>query len=212
MSPPNCIAALLHWRTLFNLISLLDEEDQQSIWDITTTCNLLGEPLCHGVVQENADEQSASLDFTSTPKIADVHLHLDLMFQRMPSYILGRHCYSIPSPRRGNSTRSHYSLLCISVYVSSPINLMKLPPLTQNVQIGFHLCSAAKEFPRPFPQFQKLAESPQAAAISEIGLDYTWRVSSYVIQKQHQLFALYPTCDVSKQTDHHSLQGWKESG
>ena len=81
MSLPNCIAALLHWRTLFNLISLLDEEDQQSIWDITTTCNLLSEPLCHGVVQENADEQSASLDFTSTLKIADAHLHLDLMFQ-----------------------------------------------------------------------------------------------------------------------------------
>ena len=81
MLPPNSIAALLHWRTLFHLISLLEEEDQQSIWDITTTCNLLSEPLCHGVVQENADEQLASLDFTSTPKIADAHLHLDLMFQ-----------------------------------------------------------------------------------------------------------------------------------
>ena len=81
MSPPNCIPALLHWRTLFNLIPLLDKEDQQSIRDITTTCNLLSEPLCHGVVQENADEQSASLDFTSPPKVADTHLHLDLMFQ-----------------------------------------------------------------------------------------------------------------------------------
>ena len=82
MSPPNCIAALLHWRTLFNLISLLNEEDQKSIQNINTTCNLLGEPLCSGVVH-NANEQSAPLDFTSPPKIADAHLHLDLMFQRM---------------------------------------------------------------------------------------------------------------------------------
>ena len=50
MSPPNCIAALLHWRTLFNLISLLDEEDQKSIQNINTTCNLLGEPVCSGVL------------------------------------------------------------------------------------------------------------------------------------------------------------------
>ena len=78
MSPPNCIAALLHWRTLFNLISLLNKEDQKSIWNINTTCNLLGEPVCSGVVH-NADEQSASLDFTSPLKIADAHLHL--MFQ-----------------------------------------------------------------------------------------------------------------------------------
>ena len=80
MLPPNCIAALLHWRTLLNLISLLNEEGQKSIWNINTTCNLLGEPVCSGVVH-NADEQSASLDFTSPPKIADAHLHLDLMFQ-----------------------------------------------------------------------------------------------------------------------------------
>ena len=80
MSPPHCIAALLHWRTRFNLISLLDE-DQQNIQNINTTCNLLSEPLCCDVVQDNADEQSASLDFTLTPKIADMHLHLDLMFQ-----------------------------------------------------------------------------------------------------------------------------------
>ena len=50
MSPPNCIAALLHWRTLFNLISLLDEEAQQNIWNINTTCNLHGEPLYSDVV------------------------------------------------------------------------------------------------------------------------------------------------------------------
>ena len=74
MSPPNCIAALLHWRTLFNLISFLNKEDQKSIWNINTTCNLLGEPVCSGVVH-NADEQSESLDFTSTSKIADAHLH-----------------------------------------------------------------------------------------------------------------------------------------
>ena len=53
-------------------------------------------------------------------------------------------------------------------------NLRKLPPLAQNVQIGFYLCSAAKEFPHLFPQFQKLAESPHAAAIGLIGLNYTW--------------------------------------
>ena len=64
-------------------------------------------------------------------------------------------------------------------------DLMKLPPLTQNVQIGFHPHSAAKEFPCLFPQFQELGESPQAAAIGEIGLNYTHGVSSYVIQKQH---------------------------
>ena len=39
-------------------------------------------------------------------------------------------------------------------------DLMKLPPLAQNVQIGFHPRSAAKEFPPLFPQFQRLAESP----------------------------------------------------
>ena len=83
MSPPNCIAALLHWRTLFNLISLLNEEDQQSLRNINTACNLLGEPLCCGGIQNNADEQSASLDFTSPPKIADTHLHVDLIFQQM---------------------------------------------------------------------------------------------------------------------------------
>ena len=80
MSPPNCIAALLHWRTLFNLILLLNEEDQKTIQNINTTCNLLGEPMCSDVVH-NVDEQLASLDFASPLKIADAHLHLDLMFQ-----------------------------------------------------------------------------------------------------------------------------------
>ena len=56
-------------------------------------CNLLGEPLYHsGVVENNADEELASLDSTSEQsispsppimKIEDVHLHLDLMFQKM---------------------------------------------------------------------------------------------------------------------------------
>ena len=91
MSPPNCIAALLHWRTLFNLISLLNEEEQESIWNINTTCNLLGEPICSGVVH-NADEQSASLDFTSPPKVADAHL-LRFDVSVNASYILGRHCH-----------------------------------------------------------------------------------------------------------------------
>ena len=69
-------------------------------------------------------------------------------------------------------------------------NLMKLPPLAQNVQIEFHPRSAAKEFPHLFLQFQRLAESPQVAAIGEIGLDYTRGISSHVIQKQYQLFRL----------------------
>ena len=69
-------------------------------------------------------------------------------------------------------------------------DLMKLPPLAQNVQVGFHPRSAAKEFPHLFPQFQKLGNSPQVAAIGEIGLDYTRGISSHVIQKQYQLFGL----------------------
>ena len=69
-------------------------------------------------------------------------------------------------------------------------NLMKLPPLTQNVQIGFHPRSAAREFLCLFPKFQRLAESLQVAAIGEIGLDYTRGISSHVTQKQYQLFGL----------------------
>ena len=61
-------------------------------------------------------------------------------------------------------------------------DLMKLPPLAQNVQIGFHPRSAAKEFLHLFPQFQKLAKSPQVAAIGEINMDYTRGVSSYAIE------------------------------
>ena len=164
MLPPNCIAAVLHWRTLFNLISLLNKDDQKSIQNINTTCNLLGEPVCSGVVH-NADEQSASLDFTSPPKIADAHLHLDLMFQRMQV-----------SSWEDAATKFHHPEEEIPLEVIIPCyafpsmypqqsDLMKLPPLAQNVQVGFHLRSAAKEFPRLFPQFQKLANSPQVAAI-----------------------------------------------
>ena len=69
-------------------------------------------------------------------------------------------------------------------------NLMKLPPLPQNVQIGFHPRSAAREFLCLFLKFQRLAESPQVAAIGEIGPDYTRGISSHVIQKQYQLFGL----------------------
>ena len=69
-------------------------------------------------------------------------------------------------------------------------DLMKLPPLAQNVHIGFHPRSAANKFPHLFLQFQKLAESPQVAAIGEIGLDCTRGISSYTIQKQYQLFRL----------------------
>ena len=69
-------------------------------------------------------------------------------------------------------------------------DLIKLPPLTQNLQIGFHPRSAAREFLHLFPQFQRLADSPQVAAIGEIGLDYTRGISSHIIQKQYQLFRL----------------------
>ena len=190
MSPPNCIAALLHWITLFNLILLLDEEDQQNIQNFNTICNLLGEPLFCDVVQDNADEQSTSLDFTSTPKIADTHLHLDLMFQQMQVTSWEDAAMKFYHPDEEIPLEviiPCYTFLSMYPHQS---NLMKLPPLTQNVQIGFYPRSAAREFPHLFPKFQRLARFPQVAAIGEIGLDYTRGISSHAIQKQCQLFRL----------------------
>ena len=209
MSPPNCIAALLHWRTFFNPISLL-EEDQQSIWNINTTCNLLGEPLCHDVVHDNADELSASLDFTSTPKIADARLHLDLMFQQMQVTSWEDAATKFHHPEE--EIPLEVIILCYAFLSMYPrqSHLMKLPPFAQNIQIGFHPRSVAKEFPCLFLQFHRLAKSPQVVAIGEIGLDYTRGISSHAIQKQYQLFGLSIQVAMSCNQLSHSLQRWAE--
>ena len=44
MSPPNCIAALLHWQILLNLICHLIQKVQDDIRSISTQCSFLGEP------------------------------------------------------------------------------------------------------------------------------------------------------------------------
>ena len=42
---PNSAAAMLHWRTLVNLVNMLDVNQQQELQAISTECNLLGEPV-----------------------------------------------------------------------------------------------------------------------------------------------------------------------
>ena len=42
MSPPNSAVAMLHWRTLVNLVNMLDVDQQQELQAISTEYNLLG--------------------------------------------------------------------------------------------------------------------------------------------------------------------------
>ena len=176
MSPPNCIAVLLHWRTLFNLILLLDMKKTSRVFGISIPpATILGE-ACMLVVWPRIMLMSSLHHWISHHllKIDDMHIYTwswcfneckwhpgkTLLLnsinpeEEIPLEVIIP-CYTFPS------MYPHQS------------NLMKLPPLTQNIQIGFHPKSAAKEFPHLFLQFQKLTKSPQVAAIGEIGLDYT---------------------------------------
>ena len=70
MSPPNCVAALLHWRILLNLICRLPPKAQEDIRSINTQCSFLGEPKLEMTLCEK-------------PVAADAHCHIDLLLQKM---------------------------------------------------------------------------------------------------------------------------------
>ena len=140
MRPPNCVAALLHWRTLALLISRLSPEKQEALRQIEEGCTFLGDPLI-----ETAPR--------CIPAAADAHCHVDLLLQHTQRVTYADAaedfmfadmeidldiiipCYAFPTmfPTHGQ--------------------LELLPPGARNFAAGFHPRSAQREYPRFMPTF-----------------------------------------------------------
>ena len=174
VSPPNCIAALLHWHILVNLIGQLSPKVQDRIRQINTQCGFLGEPKLETTPREK-------------PVAADAHCHINLLLQKMKVT-----CY--------NDTFEKFVFPDIDINIDIIIpcytfptmfpfhtHLDQLPLSAMNFAAGFHPQSAEYEYPGYMAQFRALAKMDREVVIGEVGIDYTREVSEHTIQTQHHL-------------------------
>ena len=174
MSPPNCIASLLHWRTLALLITRLSPGKQMALRQITEGCTFLGEPLVDAAPRQ-------------TPLAADAHCHIDLLLQRTwkTTYAEAAEDFTFPDME----VDLNVIIPCYAFPTMFPTEqqLGLLPPTARNFAAGFHPWSAQREYPHFMPRFRVLAEQDTAVAIGEVGVDYTRGVTEGGIRKQHRL-------------------------
>ena len=187
MSPPNCVAALLHWKILVNLIGRLSPTAQEDIRHINTQCSFLGEPKLETTTRK-------------TPVAADAHCHINLMLQKM-----GVICYDDALEKFAFPDIEIDVNIIIPRYafpMMFPVcaQLEQLPLSASNFAAGFHPRSAAYEYPGYMAQFWALAKMDKAVAIGEVGINYTRGVSEHTIRKQHRLLeeVVFEVCDLNK--------------
>ena len=198
MSPPNSTAAVLHWRTLVNLVNMLDVDQQQELRAISTECNLLGEPvntpsqptLSSTPEVEAEVHRSAELEGEEplpTPVVAGVHCHVDLLLSQLhaKSYDDAEDDFFHPE----ESVELVQIILCYAFpnMFPKPWALKNLPEIGKKYAIGFHHQSAASSYPDYFEKFRELAKKEDAIAIGEVGLDYIQGISEININMQHWL-------------------------
>ena len=174
MSPPNCVAALLHWRTLLTLIGRLPPQAQAGIRSLDAQCTFLGEPLVDIPIQKN-------------PVAADAHCHIDLLLKRTRSRDYAEAAEGFTFPDMEVDVNIIIPCYAFPTMFPTRNQLEQLPPSAQNFAAGFHPRSARSEFPGFMATFRKLVVSDQAVAVGEVGLDYTRGVPDGVIRKQHRL-------------------------
>ena len=174
MSPPNCVAALLHWRILLNLICRLPPKAQEDIRSINTQCSFLGEPKLETTLREK-------------PVAADAHCHFDLMLQKMRVTCYDDAFEKFTFPDMDVNVNIVIPCYAFPNMFPGHAQLDQLPLSAWNFAAGFHPRSAEYEYPGYIAQFRSLARMERAVAIGEVGIDYTRGVSEHTIRKQHRL-------------------------
>ena len=174
MSPPNCVAAMLHWRTLALLISRLSPERQSALRRIEDSCTFLGEPLTDTTPR-------------SIPVATDAHCHIDLLLQRTRTSTYQEAAEDFTFPDMEINLNVIIPCYAFPTMFPNRGQLELLPPSAKNFAAGFHPQSAQREYPQFMPKFRALAEQEEAVAIGEVGIDYTRGVHEGTIRKQHRL-------------------------
>ena len=207
MSPPNSAAAMLHWRTLVNLVNMLDVDQQQELRAISTEYNLLREPVntpSQPVLSSTPEVKaevptSAELEGEEplpTPVVADAHCHVDLLLSQLhtKSYDDAKDDFFHPE----ESVELVQIIPCYAFpnMFPRPWMLKNLPQIGKKYMIRFHPQSAASSYPDYFEKFRELAEKEDTIIIGEVGLDYTQGILESNIDIQHWLLWATALVDV----------------
>ena len=174
MSPLNCVAALLHWHILLNLICRLPPKAQEDIRSINMQWSFWGEPKLETTLHEK-------------PVAADAHCHIDLMLQKMRVTCYDDAFEKFTFPNMDVNVNIVIPCYAFPNMFPGHAQLDQLPPSAWNFAAGFHPRSAEYEYPGYMAQFRSLARMERAVAIGEVGIDYTRGVSEHTIRKQHRL-------------------------
>ena len=198
MSPPNSAVAMLHWRTLVNLVNMLDVDQQQELLAISTECNLLGEPVntpskptlsstpeVEAEVPTSAESEEE--EPLPTPVVADAHCHVDLLLSQLHAKSYDDTKDDFFHPEESVEVVQIIPYYAFPNMFPRPWMLKNLPEIGKKYTIGFHPQSAASSYPDYFEKFRELAEMEDTIAIGEVSLDYTQGISESNIDTQHRL-------------------------
>ena len=160
MSPPNCIATLLHWSILLNLICHLPPKAQDDIRSISMQCSFLGEPKLETTLCEK-------------PVAADTHCHIDLLLQKMRVTCYDEAFEKLTFPDMDVNVNIVIPCYAFPNMFPGHAQLDQLPSSAWNFAVGFHPRSVEYEYRGYMAQFRSLARMERAVAIGEVGIDYT---------------------------------------